>query len=64
MPSDVKAKLVKAIAQAANDPEYQKRAADIFAPTRYMAPEAYTAEVKETDAEIKALWKTMPWGQQ
>ena len=64
LPFDVKAKLVKAIAQAANDPEYQKRAADIFAPTRYMAPEAYTAEVKETDAEIKALWKTMPWGQQ
>ena len=62
LPADVKAKLVKAIAQAANDPEYQKRAAEIFAPTRYLAPAAYTAEVKETDAEINALWKTMPWG--
>lgn len=63
LPADVKAKLVKAIAQAANDPEYQKRATEIFAPTRYLAPEAYTAEVKETHSEIKGLWKTMPWGQ-
>jgi tripartite-type tricarboxylate transporter receptor subunit TctC len=61
LPSAVREKLLKAVAQAASDPEYLKKAADMFAPTRFLAPAAYAAELKANEAEFRQLWKEMPW---
>lgn len=61
MPPAVYDKLVKAVAQAAADPEYIKKAADMFAPTRFLAPKPYAAELKANEATFKQLWKDMPW---
>ncbi len=61
LPPAINEKLVKAINQAANDPEYIKKAADMFAPVRFLPPKAYGAELKSTEAMFKQLWKDMPW---
>ena len=61
LPPDVRAALVKAVSQAANDPEFKAKAASIFAPLRYLAPEQYAAELKQAEAQFNALWKVVPW---
>ena len=38
LPQDVRAALVKAVGQAANDPEFKAKAAEIYAPIRYLPP--------------------------
>ena len=61
LPPAVREQLVGALQKAVADPEYQAKAAGYFAPLRYLAPSAYTAELKEGEAEFKKLWQTMPW---
>lgn len=61
LPADVRAALVKAMAQAANDPEFHAKAAAIFAPLRYLAPDQYAKELTEAEAQFKELWKVVPW---
>jgi putative tricarboxylic transport membrane protein len=43
------------------DPEFQAKAAQFFAPLRYLAPAEYEALVREADAMYRAMWKEMPW---
>lgn len=62
LPPAVHQQLVTAIRKAAADPEFQAKAANYFAPLRYLAPPAYGAELTQAEAGFRALWKEMPWG--
>lgn len=61
LPADVHAKLVKAVAQAAADPAYIKQATEMFAPVRYLAPDAYRKELETSEKDLRQLWKEVPW---
>ena len=61
LPADVREKLVKAVAQAAIDPAYLKQAAVLFAPVRYLAPDAYEKELLAGEKDLLELWKVAPW---
>lgn len=62
LPPAVREQLATAIQKAAADPEFQAKAANYFAPLRYLPPAAYEAELKQSEAGFRALWKEMPWG--
>lgn len=61
LPPEIRDRLVKAVAQAAADPEYIKKAGELFAPIRYLAPPEYTKELADTEKMLQQLWKEMPW---
>ncbi len=61
LPPEIREKLVKAVAQAAADPEYIKKAGELFAPIRYLAPAEYAKELAATEDMLQKLWKEMPW---
>src|SRR5258708_6852781 len=61
IPPEVRERLVKAVAQAVADPEFQAQAAKFFAPMRYLAPAEYEALVRDADAMYREMWKDMPW---
>src|SRR3954469_13348641 len=61
IPADVRDRLVKAIAQAVPDAEFQAQATKFFAPLRYLAPAEYEALVRDADVMYRAMWKEMPW---
>jgi tripartite-type tricarboxylate transporter receptor subunit TctC len=63
LPPAIREQLVKAVEKAANDPEFQAKAANYFAPLRYLPPAKYEAELKTTEAGFKQLWKEMPWSE-
>jgi tripartite-type tricarboxylate transporter receptor subunit TctC len=56
----VRERLVKAVAVSVADPEFQAKAAQFFAPLRYLAPAEYEALVREADRMYRAMWKEMP----
>ncbi len=62
LPAPVREQLVNAIQKAAADPEFQAKAANYFAPLRYLPPARYDAELKESEVGFKQLWQAMPWG--
>lgn len=62
LPPALRAQLVDAIQKAAADPEFQAKAANSFAPLRYLAPAQYEAELKGSELNFKQLWQAMPWG--
>jgi len=62
LPPEVRARLVRAVERSVADPEFQARAAQFFAPVRYLAPPQYEALVREADTQFRQLWKEMPWG--
>ena len=49
------------MAQSVADPEFRARAAQFFAPMRYLAPAEYEALVRDADVMYRAMWKDMPW---
>jgi len=61
IPSEVRERLAKAVAQSVADPEFQAQAAKFFAPMRYLAPAQYEAIVRDADVMYRAMWKEMPW---
>jgi len=61
LPEDVRERLVVAIKQTYDDPEFKTRAAELFAPLRYLGPREYAAELQKSEAGFKALWKDLPW---
>lgn len=63
LPAPVREQLVTALKKTAADPEFQARAAGYYAPMRYLEPQAYAAELKETEAGFRQLWQVMPWGE-
>ncbi|MDB5760923.1 MAG: 3-phosphoglycerate dehydrogenase [Burkholderia sp.] len=63
LPPEVHARLVAATEHAIANPEFQKRAAQAFAPVRYLPPAKYAAELKDGDEQFQKLWQEMPWGE-
>jgi tripartite-type tricarboxylate transporter receptor subunit TctC len=61
MPPEILDRLVKAVAQAAADPDFQVQAVKVFAPLRYLTPAQFDAEVKSGEAQFRQLWKELPW---
>jgi tripartite-type tricarboxylate transporter receptor subunit TctC len=61
LPPAVRESLVQAVQKAVADPDFQAKAAQAFAPVRYLEPVSYAAELKESEEGFKALWQTMPW---
>ena len=63
LPAPVREQLVNAVQKAAADPEFQAKAANYFAPLRYLPPPRYEAELREAETGFRQLWKDMPWGE-
>ena len=63
LPPEVRDKLVKAIADAYNDPAFQARTREFFNPVRYLSPKDYETELRTAEAGYKRLWKEMPWSE-
>jgi len=61
LPPAIREQLVTALQKAVVDPEFQAKAANYFAPLRYLPPAAYAAELKDSEAGFKQLWQVMPW---
>jgi tripartite-type tricarboxylate transporter receptor subunit TctC len=61
LPPAVRDQLVQALQKAVADPEFQAKAAGMFAPLRYLEPQSYASELKDSEEGFKALWQTMPW---
>lgn len=63
LPPAIRDQLQSALQKAAADPEFQAKAANYFAPLRYLPPPAYATELKDAEAGFKQLWQAMPWGE-
>lgn len=63
LPPEIKAALVKAIERAANDPEFQQKAVQYYAPLRYLGPADFEREYRKIDADFRAMWKEIPWSE-
>jgi tripartite-type tricarboxylate transporter receptor subunit TctC len=63
LPPEIRERLVKAVERSVADPEFQAKAAQFFAPLRYLAPPQYEALVREADQQFRELWKELPWGE-
>ena len=61
LPREIREQLARAVERSVADPEFQARAAQFFAPLRYLPPAEYEALVREADAAYRAMWKEMPW---
>ena len=63
LPPAIKQQLVAAIEKAANDPEFKKKAVELYAPLRYLPPAEFDAYLRKADTDFRQLWKEMPWGE-
>jgi len=63
LPPALREQLVNAVQKAAADPEFQAKAANYFAPLRYLPPARYEVELREAETGFRQLWKDMPWGE-
>ena len=63
LPADVRTALIGAISKAVADPEFlaKAEAKETFQPLRVLGPDAFAAELKQLDAELKSLWQVSPW---
>jgi tripartite-type tricarboxylate transporter receptor subunit TctC len=61
LPADIRERLVKAMERAIANPEFQSKAAQAFAPLRYLPPAKYETELRDAEAQFQKLWKDMPW---
>jgi len=63
LPADIRERLVKAVAAAAADPEFQAQATRLFAPLRFLTPAQFEAVNREAEASFRLLWKELPWAE-
>lgn len=61
LPEDIRKKLVSAVKQTVDDPEFQAKARELFAPLRYLPPDAYAQELAQGEAQFRKLWDEAPW---
>ncbi len=59
---EVRDRLVRAVASAAADPEFQAQAVKFYAPLRYLNPAQFEAVMREGEQQFRQLWKELPWG--
>jgi tripartite-type tricarboxylate transporter receptor subunit TctC len=62
LPPEIRDRLVKAVAQAAADPEFQAQATKFYAPLRFLPPAEFDRVIKDAEVGFKQLWKELPWG--
>ena len=63
IPAEIRERLVKAVAAAAADPEFQAQATKVFAPLRFLTPAQFEAENRDAEAVFRQLWKELPWAE-
>src|SRR2546427_302929 len=63
LPVDIRTRLVKAVEQAAADPEFRAKSVQYYAPLRYLSPIQFEAALREGDSQLRQLWKEMPWSE-
>lgn len=61
LPANIREMLVKATERAIANPEFQSKAAQAYAPVRYLPPAQYEVELRHEEAGFERLWKEMPW---
>ena len=62
LPPEIRERLVKAVAAASADPEFQAKATSVFAPLRYLSPAEFDRVIREAEVGFRQLWKELPWG--
>jgi tripartite-type tricarboxylate transporter receptor subunit TctC len=62
LPPEIRERLVKAVASAAADPEFQALATKFYAPLRFLTPGEFASVIQDADVQFKQLWKELPWG--
>ena len=62
LPADIRERLVRAVAQAAADPEFQAQATKFFAPLRFLTPAQFEGEMRQAEQGFRQLYKELPWG--
>ena len=63
IPDEILERLVKAVASAAADPEFQAQATKVFAPLRFLTPAQFEAENRAAEAVFRQMWKELPWSE-
>lgn len=61
MPAEVLERLALSVRRTVEDPEFKALAAQQNLPLRFLAPEAYRAELVELRTRYQALWAQHPW---
>ena len=61
IPDDIRDKLVDAVAQMIEDPDFRQAARDQVLPLNYMAPDDYREQMQNTLDEMQAIWDENPW---
>ena len=63
LPADIRGRLVKAVASAAADAEFQAQATKVFAPLRFLTPAQFERENRDAEAVFRAMWQELPWAE-
>src|SRR5688572_19470356 len=63
LPPEIRERLVKAVAAASADAEFQAKATSVFAPLRFLSPAEFERVIKEAEVGFRQLWKELPWGE-
>jgi len=63
LPDDIRERLVRALAQAVQDPEFSAKAKEAFSPMRYLSPEAYRTLLHDTEILFQDFWQELPWSE-
>jgi tripartite-type tricarboxylate transporter receptor subunit TctC len=61
MPTEIITRLADSVKKTVDNPEFQKLADQQFLPLRFLAPDAYRAELLALRARYQALWNLHPW---
>jgi tripartite-type tricarboxylate transporter receptor subunit TctC len=61
MPTEIITRLADSVKKTVDNPEFQKLADQQFLPLRFLAPDAYRAELVGLRTRYQALWNQHPW---
>jgi len=61
MPAEIIARLAESVKKTVDNPEFQRLADQQFLPLRFLAPDAYRAELVGLRTRYQALWNQHPW---
>jgi tripartite-type tricarboxylate transporter receptor subunit TctC len=61
MPTEIITRLADSVKKTVENPEFQKLADQQFLPLRFLAPDAYRAELVALRTRYQALWNLHPW---
>ena len=61
MPTEIITRLADSVKKTVDNPEFQRLADQQFLPLRFLAPDAYRAELMALRTRYQALWNQHPW---